>query len=86
MRANYLTLTASPDKWNQTYNIGTGVELTAEEAGKILCKVVGYKGEIEVKPQRGVDPDRFAYNIDKASNMLNFKTQYSFEEGLKDML
>src|SRR5258708_26880413 len=30
--ANYLALTTTWDKWNQTYNIGTGEEITAERA------------------------------------------------------
>lgn len=83
--ANYLALTAPWDKWNQIYNIGTGEELTAEDAGKIICKATGWKGKIEKKEQRGVDPDRFVYNCKKAEVMLNFKARFNFEDGLKDM-
>lgn len=84
-RANYLALTAPPDKWNEIYNIGTGEELSAEKAGKIICKITGWKGKIEKKTQRTVDPDRFVYDTTKASKMLGFKAEYSFEQGLKDM-
>lgn len=84
-RANYLALIAPWDKWNQIYNIGTGEELTAEEAGKAICKVTGWKGKIEKKTQRTVDPDRFVYDTSKASKMLGFKAEYSFAQGLKDM-
>jgi nucleoside-diphosphate-sugar epimerase len=83
--ANFLAVTAPWDKWYQAYNIGTGEELTAEEAGKIVCDVVGYKGDIEVKEARGVDPMRFVYDMTKAKVMLGFTPKYSFKEGLAEM-
>jgi len=46
-RANLLAVTAPWDAWNQSYNIGTGRELSAEEAGRAVCDVTGYKGEIK---------------------------------------
>lgn len=84
-RANLLAVTAPWDKWNQVYNIGTGEELSAEEAGKIICKVTGWNGKIEKKEKRGVDPERFAFDCSKAEVMLKFKAQYNFRDGLKDM-
>lgn len=84
-QANYLALTAAWDKWNQIYNIGTGEEITAEEAGKTICKLTGWKGDIEKKEMRNVDPERFVFDCQKAETMLNFKAKYSFEKGLSDM-
>ena len=84
-RANFLALTATWDKWNQVYNIGTGEELSAEEAGKQICEATGYKGQIEIKEQRTVDPERFLFDCKKAENMLQFKAEYDFNAGLKDM-
>lgn len=83
--ANVLALEASFDKYNQAYNIGTGEELTAEEAGRVLCDVIGYAGDIVKKEQREVDPQRFVYDMTKAETMLGFKARYSFHEGLMDM-
>lgn len=85
-QANLLALEASWDKWNQAYNIGTGQELSAEEAGRAVCEAYGYYGEIEVKEGRTVDASRFVYDISKAEKMLGFKPQYTFAEGLADML
>ena len=85
-RANYLALSASWDKWNQVYNIGTGQELTAQEAGKQVCEVMNYMGEIELKEGRTIDAQRFVFDVSKASRMLGFNAQYSFLEGLKDMM
>lgn len=84
-RANYLAITAPWDKWNQIYNIGTGEELSAEEAGRIVCDLSGWTGDIEIKEQRGVDPDRFLFDCSKAEKMLGFKAEYDFKSGLKDM-
>lgn len=83
--ANYLALTAPWDKWNQVYNIGTGEELSAEDAGEIICELTGWKGGIEKKEQRTVDPDRFAFDCKKAEIMLGFKAKYNFKAGLADM-
>lgn len=84
-RANILALAAPWDKWNQVYNIGTGEELSAEQAGKVVCDASGYKGEIEVKEGRTVDPERFWFDCSKAERMLGFKYEYDFAAGLKDM-
>src|SRR3990167_7417508 len=69
--ANMLALQSPWDKWNQIYNIGTGEELTTEEAGRLICKATGWKGKIEKKDQRAVDADRFVYNCKKAEVMLD---------------
>lgn len=83
--ANVKALTAPWDAWNQVYNIGTGEELTAEEAGKIVCEFANYNGTIETEKGREVDPGRFVYDTKKAENFLGFKAQYNFKDGLKDM-
>lgn len=84
-RANLIALTVPWDKWNQAYNIGTGEELTAEAAGKIICAAAGYEGKIETKEGRTVDPEHFVYDTGKAERMLGFKAEYDFATGLKDM-
>lgn len=83
--ANALALNAPWDTWNQVYNVGTGEELTAERAGKIICDFAGYDGDVDTVPQREVDPGRFVYDTKKAEVMLGFKAKYTFAEGLKEM-
>lgn len=83
--ANFLAVTAPWDKWNQAYNVGTGEELSAEEAGKIICEATGWKGEIDIKEGRTVDPERFVYDMTKSKVMLGFEPQYDFKKGLKEM-
>lgn len=83
--ANLLALEAPWDAWNQVYNIGTGEELSAEEAGRIICDFAGYDGEVDKKDGREVDPQRFVFDCTKAETMLHFKAEYSFKDGLKHM-
>lgn len=84
--ANKKALEAPWDKWNQIYNIGTGEELTAKEAGEAVCEALGWpKDKIDIKEGRTVDPDRFWFDCSKAEIMLGFKARWSFAEGLKDM-
>lgn len=84
-KANLIALTTPWDKWNQVYNIGTGEELKAEEAGKMICEETGWEGGIEIKEARTVDPERFNFDCSKAETMLGFKADYNFAQGLKDM-
>lgn len=84
-RANLLALTAPWDSWNQIYNIGNKEELSTEEAGKMVCEVFNYKGEIEKKPARTVDPVRFWFDCQKAKEFLKFEAEYTLHEGLLDM-
>jgi nucleoside-diphosphate-sugar epimerase len=84
-RANRLALEASYDRWGEVYNIGTGEELSAEDAGQAVCKAWGYSGDTLVIPSRSVDPERFVYDTAKATRMLGFTAEYNFAKGLADM-
>lgn len=84
--ANLKALEATPDAWRQVYNIGTGEELTAEEAGKIVCDAFGYDGPMTIVEGRTVDPSRFVFDTGKAERMLGFKAQYDFRSGMARMV
>jgi nucleoside-diphosphate-sugar epimerase len=88
-RANQYALECSlpPGKsaWGETYNIGTGVELSAHEAGGIVCETFGYSGPVDMVPQRAVDPDRFVLEVSKARRLLGFDAEYDFRTGLEKM-
>ncbi len=83
--ANVLALNAPHDAWNQIYNIGTGEEITTQKAAEIICDVFGYRGQIAMREQRTVDPDRFFFDCSKAERMLGFKAAFGFRDGLEDM-
>ena len=85
VQANYLALTAPPFAWHQVYNIGTGEEITAEEAMNEVCNVSGYSGEIKREEVRTVDAERFVFDISKARDTLGYDPQYNFHDGLVRM-
>ena len=85
-RINYLALASSWDRWNQTFNVGSGQELSTEQAGEIICRVAGYTGAIERLPARTVDPGRFIFDTGKAAEWLGFEAEFDFESGLADMM
>jgi UDP-glucose 4-epimerase len=84
-QSNLKALTAPWDKWNQIYNIGSGEEITAKQAGEIVCKVTGWTGGVEQTKSREVDPPRFFYDGTKAETMLNYHPEYTFERGIAEM-
>ena len=83
--ANMLALTAQWSSWNEIYNIGSGHELSAKEAGDAVCRAFGWDGKIETLTQRTVDPNRFCFDITKAKTMLKFEPKFSFIDGLEKM-
>jgi nucleoside-diphosphate-sugar epimerase len=83
--ANLKALSAPWEAWNQVYNIGTGEELSAEDAVQSLSEVFGYSGPIEHAGRRAVDASRFVYDVSKAKERLGFTAQYSFRQGLEAM-
>lgn len=84
-RANVLALSASWDRWNTILNIGTGEELSAEAAGRMVCDAWGYTGSTVVVPGREVDPARFVYDCSRAERVIGFRAEYDFARGLEAM-
>jgi len=67
-------------------NLGTGVEYSIKYIIENICKYVGYTGEIEYKPERAADVKRLCASSEKASKLLGFQYQVSFENGLQQTL
>ena len=84
VQANLLAL--ETDKLNETYNIGTGEELTTEGVFKILADFFDYHKEFERLPLRVVDPLRFVFDISKARKGLGYNPEYTFKKGIEDWL
>lgn len=83
-RANLLALETS--HLNEAFNIGSGVEVTTEEAYEAICRVTGYTGGCERAGLRVVDAPRFVFSIEKARRLLGYMPGWSFEDGLRDMM
>jgi UDP-glucose 4-epimerase len=86
VQANLLALKAPKEAWNKTYNIGSGEEITTEQAARVICKLTGYTGKLDYREVRTVDAKRFVYSIEKARRLLGYEPRYCFYEGLKEMI
>jgi nucleoside-diphosphate-sugar epimerase len=84
-RANRLALEAPYDAWGEVYNIGSGQEISAHDAGALVCEVWGYGGQVRHAEARSVDPARFVYDTAKAEQRLGFRAEYDFAKGLAAM-
>jgi len=84
VQANILAL--ETDKLNETYNIGTGEELSTEGVFKTLADFFDYHKEFERLPLRVVDPLRFVFDISKAKRELGYEPKYNFKHGIEDWL
>ena len=70
----------------QTFNVGSGEEISTFDAAEVLREATGYKGEFMAGENRAVDAARFVYDISKARDLLGYQPQWSFRDGLRDML
>jgi len=84
VQANMKALFCGDDALNQSYNIGTGIELSTEGVFDVLADYFDYHTPYEKKPIRSVDPPRFVFDISKARRLLGYEPQFTFEAGIRD--
>ena len=66
-----------------TYNLGTGVEITIGNLIKSILKLMpGHGAEIKYLEDRPADVPRLWVDSSKLRSIVDFKSEYSFEEGL----
>ncbi len=74
--------------WNgETYNLGTGEEVSIGSVAELIFKLMGRNPEIEVEAQR-IRPEksevmRLISNNQKAKDMLRWQPRVGMEEGLR---
>jgi UDP-glucose 4-epimerase len=66
------------------FNIGTGNGNSVLEVIQAFEKVNGVKLNYEIGPRRAGDVEKIYGNVEKASEILNWKTEKTLEESLKD--
>ena len=69
----------------QVYNVAAGAHYTLLELVDILSKLFKYKAQINFAPERAGDIKESFADISKIS-AAGFKTEYTLETGLKEML
>ena len=72
---------------NQNLNVGTGVSTSLRSLAELIIKLTNFKGKINYVPQsnKTLVKNRVG-STHKAKNVIDFKSQISIEEGLKDVL
>ncbi|MDR0273220.1 MAG: NAD(P)-dependent oxidoreductase [Clostridiales bacterium] len=84
---NALILAQKPWTGLETFNIGTGVSLSVKEAIEIMLREAGVnKPYRETGQSRNNEIDDCRADISKATAVLGFVPQYSFETGIKKWL
>lgn len=71
---------------NERINIGTGEPTTTDQAADIISELTGYKGPVDRQPLRGVDTTQFVLDVRKAWDILRWTPEWSFKQGLTDMI
>ena len=67
---------------SEIINIGTGEDISIKDLALLICKVIGYKGEIKFDSSKPDGTQRKVLNVSKIHN-LGWKAQTFLEEGLK---
>jgi UDP-glucose 4-epimerase len=79
-----LLLAAQTDqKTGAVYNIGSGSRLTINRLWELIAALSGEQSEPVYKPARAGDILHSVGKIDKARSMLDFKNDFSMEQGLE---
>jgi UDP-glucose 4-epimerase len=78
-----LKIAASDFLKGETLNIASGKETTIKELISMICKLMGYRGEIIYKPPRPGDVRRHYADISKAKKLISFKPRVSLEDALR---
>jgi GDP-L-fucose synthase len=63
-------------------NVGTGEDLTIRELAELICKVVGFKGELEFDASKPDGTPRKLLDVSRIQ-ALGWKAQISLEDGLR---
>ncbi|HTW44963.1 MAG TPA: GDP-L-fucose synthase [Acidobacteriaceae bacterium] len=65
-------------------NVGTGEDLTIRELAELICKVVGFEGELEFDPSKPDGTPRKLLDVSRIQS-LGWKAQTSLEDGLRKL-
>lgn len=70
----------------QIINLGSGNDVSMNSLLQDICDYMGCTGEWERQPERTSDVRNLCANIQKAEELLEFKPQMNFHDGLRETL
>jgi GDP-L-fucose synthase len=65
-------------------NVGTGEDLTIRELAELICRVVGFKGELVFDPSKPDGTPRKLLDVSRIHS-LGWKAQTPLEQGIREM-
>jgi GDP-L-fucose synthase len=67
-------------------NLGSGEETPIKKLVTIICKLVGYEGEVRWDTSKPDGQPRRCLDVSRAKKEFGFEAKISLEEGLRDMI
>jgi len=67
-------------------NLGTGYEISIKDLIELICRLMGYEGEIEWQIDKPNGQPRRCLDTERAKQAFGFVAQVGFEEGLKNTI
>jgi GDP-L-fucose synthase len=64
-------------------NLGAGFEIQIRDLVKLICRVMGYKGEIRFDPSQPDGQPRRSLDTSRAERLFGFRAAVGFEDGLR---
>ncbi|MGD1850202.1 MAG: GDP-L-fucose synthase family protein [Cyanophyceae cyanobacterium] len=68
---------------SEPINLGTGYEISIKDLVELICKLMGYEGELVWQTDKPNGQPRRCLDTQKAKEKFGFEAKVSFEEGLK---
>ena len=84
--ADAIVLAASNHIGTEPINIGNDHEVTIRETVETIARIVGYQGELVWDPSKPDGQPRRRVAVERAENLLGWRAQMDFEEGLERTL
>jgi UDP-glucose 4-epimerase len=76
-------LVAADSSATGTFNVGTGIETSVQELGRVIGKACDLSFEPEMAPPRPGEVQRIAIDSSKAERELGWRAETNLEEGLR---
>jgi GDP-L-fucose synthase len=64
-------------------NLGAGFEIQIRDLVKLICKLMGFKGEIRFDPDKPDGQPRRSLDTSRAERLFGFRAAVGFEDGLR---
>jgi GDP-L-fucose synthase len=64
-------------------NLGAGFEIQVRDLVKLICRLMGYKGEIRFDPSKPDGQPRRSLDTSRAERLFGFRAAVGFEDGLR---